>query len=147
MANGNINCKDINPNEPDFRNPKSILAAILGLFKLPTSIQLPFPSPLILASKGTRPGLSPSKIASRIIQRQSEAGIPVGTLPSGKVSPSEIMERIRVEEITKAIVSEMAIDVAMQPGTVLQATGSSAGGPVQSVGTIVGVATGSALAR
>jgi hypothetical protein len=57
------------------------------------------------------------------------------------------MERIRVEEITKAIVSEMAIDVAMQPGTVLQATGGNAGGPVQSVGTIVGVATGSALAR
>jgi hypothetical protein len=142
-----MNCKDINPNEPDFRNPRSILAAILGLFKLPTSIQLPFPSPLILASKGARPGLSPSKIASRIIQRQSEAGIPGGPLPSGKVSPSEIMERIRAEEIIKAITSEMAIDVALQPGTLLQGTGGNAGGPVQVVGTIVGVGIGSALAR
>lgn len=147
MANENLNCKDVNPNEPDFRNPNSILAAILGLFKLPTNIQLPFPSALILASKGTRPGLSPSKIASRIIQRQSEAGVSVGPLPSGKVSPSEIMERIRVEEITKAIVSEMAIDVAIQPGTLLQATGGNAGGPIQVIGTTLGVAIGSAMAR
>ena len=143
----NINCRDIDPKNPDFRNPKSILAAILGLFTVPPSISTPFPSPLILASKGTRPGLSPSKIASRIIQRQAEAGIPVGPLPSGKLSPGEVMEKIRAEEIVNAIVTEMALDVAIQPGTVIQGTGGNAGGPVQVVGTIVGVSTGSGMAR
>jgi hypothetical protein len=147
MSKPEINCQDINPLKPNFRNPRSVLTSLLALFKLPTTPQTPFPSPLILASKYTRPGLSPSKIASRIIQRQSEAGIPVGPLPSGAVSPSEIMERIRMEEVVKAITTEMALDVAIQPGTLLTGTGGNAGGPVQILGQIVGVASGSALAR
>ena len=104
------------------------------------------PTPLILASTA-RPGLSPSKVAARIIQRQADAGIPVGPLPSGKVSPAEIMERIRMEEIIGAITSEMVIDVAIKPGTVIQGTGGNAGGPVQVAGSIVGIASGNATAR
>jgi hypothetical protein len=57
------------------------------------------PTPLILIGGQTRPGLSATKIASTIIQRKSEAGLPIGALPSGGVSPDEIMERIRIEEI------------------------------------------------
>jgi hypothetical protein len=140
-------CKDINPNVPDFKNPKSILTSLLSLFKIPPTIPSQMPSPLILASQNTRPGLSPTKIASRIIQRQAEAGLPVGPLPSGKVSPKEIMEKIRVDEITKAIVTEMALDVAIQPGTTIQGTGSNGGGPVTVLGTIVGIATGAGTAR
>jgi hypothetical protein len=142
-----INCREINPENPDFRSPKSILAGILNLFKLPNIVSLPMASGLILSSKYTRPGLNPSKIASRIIQRQSEAGIPTGRLPNGQVSPGEIMEIIRAEEIVNAIVTEMAVDVAIQPGTAIQGTGGNAGGPVQVVGTILGIATGAATAR
>ena len=142
-----VNCREINPENPDFRSPTSVLSAILNLFKLPNIVSSSLPSPLILASKATRPGLNPSKIASRIIQRQSEAGIPIGRLPSGQVSPGEIMEIIRCEEIVNAIVTEMAVDVAIQPGTAIQGTGGNVGGPVQVLGTIVGVATGAATAR
>ena len=137
-------CKEINPNQTDFKNPKSILSSILNLFKIPTSRSQSMPTPLILASTA-RPGLSPSKVAARIIQRQAEAGIPVGPLPSGEISPDEIMERIRVEEIIKAITTEAVMDVAIKPGTVIQGTGGNAGGPVQVAGTVVGIAAGTQL--
>lgn len=139
-------CKEINPNNTDFKNPKSILNSILNLFKLPTARSRSMPTPLILASNA-RPGLSPTEIAARIIQRQAEAGIPVGPLPSGEISPDEIMERIRVEEIITAITTKAIIDVAIKPGTVIQGTGGNAGGPVQVAGTVLGIAAGNAVMR
>lgn len=140
-------CKETNPNQTDFKNPNSILKSLLGLFKIPNkSLSQAMPSALILASTA-RPGLSPSKIAARIIQRQAEAGIPVGPLPSGEISPDEIMEKIRVEEMINAITSEMVVDVAIKPGTALQGTGGNAGGPVQVAGTVIGIASGNATAR
>jgi len=139
-------CKEVSPTNTDFKNPKSILASLLNLFKLPPTKSQGMPSPLILASTA-RPGLSPSKIAARIIQRQAEAGIPVGPLPSGEISPDEIMERIRVEEMINVITTEMVTDVAIQPGTVIQGTGGNAGGPVQVAGTIIGIAKGNAVVR
>ena len=139
-------CKEVNPNKTDFKNPKSILSSLLNLFKLPTARSQSMPTPLILASTA-RPGLSPSKVAARIIQRQAEAGIPVGPLPSGEISPDEIMERIRVEEIIKAITTEAVVDVAIKPGTVIQGTGGNAGGPVQVAGTVIGIASGNAVVR
>lgn len=139
-------CKETNPNNTDFKNPKSILNSILNLFKLPTARSRSMPTPLILASNA-RPGLSPTEIAARIIQRQAEAGIPVGPLPSGEISPDEIMERIRVEEIITAITTKAIIDVAIKPGTVIQGTGGNAGGPVQVAGTVLGIAAGNAVMR
>jgi len=139
-------CKEVNPNNTDFKNPKSILNSLLKLFKLPPSRSQGMPTPLILASTA-RPGLSPTKIAARIIQRQAEAGIPVGPLPSGETSPDEIMERIRVEEIINAITTEAVVDVAIKPGTVIQGTGGNAGGPVQVAGTVLGIAAGNAVMR
>jgi hypothetical protein len=137
-------CLDTTPKgEINFKNHKSILNGLLNLFKIPMSTSQTMPSPLILATKA-KPGMSPSQIASRIIKRQSEAGLPVGPLPSGKTSSAEIMERIRMEEIVKALTSEARIDVAIRPGTALQATGGNAGGPIQVVGTVLGIAGGNA---
>tara|TARA_R110002020_G_scaffold10955_4_gene41539 strand:+ start:1505 stop:1921 length:417 start_codon:yes stop_codon:yes gene_type:complete len=127
----------------DFKNYKSILSGLLNLFKVPTTTSQKMPPPIILATS-SRPGMSPTQIAARIIQRQSEAGIPVGPLPSGQISPAEIMERIRIEEIVNSLTSEARIDVAILPGTALQGTGGNAGGPVQIVGTTLGIGTGNA---
>jgi len=129
--------------EVDFTKYQSILSGLISLFKIPQVSSQSMPTPIVLASE-LRPGLSPSLIASRIIERQSEAGIPVGALPSGKPSPDEIMEKIRIEEIIKALTSEAKIDVAIRPGTTLQATGGNAGGPIQVFGTTLGIATGNA---
>ena len=127
----------------DFGSLDSILAGFDKLLKLqtagsPTSI----PSPLIIVGAKTRSGLSPTAIASRIISRKNEAGLPIGVLPSGGVAPDEIMERIRVEEIIKAILEESIITVAIPPGTTISAAGASAAGPVTVVGSTIKLTTG-----
>jgi len=122
-------------------NFNSIDAIIGGFTKVlslssvgsPTSV----PTPLILVGVPLRSGLSPTKIASNIIARKSEAGLPVGALPSGSVNPDEIMERIRIEEIVKAIQQDMIISVAIPPGITLTAAGVSAAGPVSVFGSTI----------
>ena len=84
-----------------------------------------------------RSGLSPIKIASRIIARKGEAGLSVGVLPSGAVNPDEIMERIRMEELINALQQEAIISVAIPPGISLTATGISPTGPVSVFGSTI----------
>ena len=107
----------------------------------------PVPTPLILIGVARRSGLSPTKIASRIIARKSEAGLPVGVLPSGGVSPDEIMERIRIEEIVKAIQQDMVITVAIPPGITVTAAGISPTGPVSVFGSTIYYAKGYGVAQ
>jgi hypothetical protein len=129
-----LGCEDIGPKITNFKQPKSILSALLALFRVPTSVQTPTPKALILASKG-RPGLSPKMMASRVIQRQAEAGLNVGPLGTGQINASEIMERIRMEEIVGAISTEMKIELAITPGGKSAVTGTA--GPIPVVGTAV----------
>ncbi len=143
MAALQDNCGQENPGEINFKSARSVLNGLLSLFRVPNTRTQTLPPVLILATEA-RPGLSPTAIASRIVQRKSEAGIPVGPLEGGEVAPDEIMERIRVEEIVKALTSEARVNVAMRPGTIIQGTGANAGGPVQVVGTVVGIAQGNA---
>jgi hypothetical protein len=97
----------------------------------------PVPVPLILVGVPKRSGLSPIKIASKIISRKSEAGLPVGALPSGGASPDEIMERIRIEEIIKAFQEDALITVGIPPGLTITAAGLSPAGPVSVVGSSI----------
>ena len=90
----------------------------------------PIPVVLMLIGVPQRSGLSPTKIAARIIARKSEAGIPVGTLPSGEVAPDEIMETIRMEELIYALQQESVISVAIPMGIPITAAGTSPAGPV-----------------
>jgi hypothetical protein len=98
---------------------------------------LPLPPTLVKIGGSNRPGLSPSTIASRIISRQNEAGVIGGALPNGGDNLSEKMERIRIEEIVNAIITEMRIDVTIPMGVPLQATGGNAGGPIVVVGSTI----------
>jgi len=120
----------------------SSIDAIIGGFGKILSLSTlggppPIPSVLILVGVPTRPGLSPTKIASRIIARKSEAGLPVGVLPSGVSSPDEIMERIRVEEIIRGLQQDALITVAVPPGITLTAAGISPAGPVSVFGSTI----------
>lgn len=122
----------------DFNNIDAIVAGFdkvlqLGSIGGPPAV----PTPLILVGVPLRAGLSPTKIASRIIARKSEAGLPVGALPSGGNSPDEIMERIRIEEIIKALQQEAIISVAIPPGITLSAAGISPTGPVTVFGSTI----------
>ena len=132
----------------DFSNIDAIIGGFTKVLNL-SSIggPPPVPTPLILVGVPLRAGLSPTKIASRIIARKSEAGLPVGALPSGAVNPDEIMERIRIEEIVKAIQQDMIISVAVPPGITLTAAGISPTGPVSVFGSTITFTKGYGVAQ
>lgn len=122
----------------DFNNIDSIISGFDKVLKLSSvGASPPIPAPLILIGVPRKSGLSPIKIASKIIARKSEAGLPVGALPSGSVNPDEIMERIRIEEIVKAIQEDASITVAIPPGLTITAAGISPAGPVSVVGSSI----------
>lgn len=122
----------------DFTNIDSIIEGFDKILSLSSvGSPPPVPVPLILVGVPQRTGLSPTKIASRIIARKSEAGLPVGVLPSGSISPDEIMERIRIEEIVNALQQEAIITVAIPPGISLTAAGISPTGPVSVYGSTI----------
>ena len=128
------------------------IEAIIGGFDKVLSLSSvggppPVPTPLMIIGVPLRAGLSPTKIASRIIARKSEAGLPVGALPSGGINPDEIMERIRIEEIVKAIQQDMIISVAVPPGITLTAAGISPTGPVSVFGSTITFTKGYGVAQ
>ena len=127
----------------DFNSVESIISGFDKVLSLSTLGGPPsVPVMLILVGVPRRPGLSAIKIASRIISRKSEAGLPVGALPSGGSSPDEIMERIRIEEIIKAFQQEALITVAIPPGITITAAGISPTGPVSVFGSTIYYARG-----
>ena len=127
----------------DFNSINDIIGGFNKVLKLSSVGGLPpIPTPLILIGVPKRSGLSSIKIASRIIARKSEAGLPVGVLPSGGVAPDEIMERIRAEEYIKAFQQDAVITVAIPPGITLSAAGISPTGPVSVFGSTIYYAKG-----
>ena len=108
---------------------KTIIAILKGSLSSNTPLQT-IPTATILAGAPFREGLSSIDIASKIIQRKKDLGIPLGPLPSGGDNLDLMMETIRVEEITNAILTKMRIEGAIAPGTPITATGGNAGGPI-----------------
>jgi hypothetical protein len=122
----------------NFGNIDSIISAFSTVLRVPTfGIPTTVPIPLLLLGAARKTGLSPTKIASRIITRKSEAGIPVGALESGGVAPDEIMERIRVQELIRAFQTEGALTVVIPPGQALTAAGTGPTGPVTVFGATI----------
>jgi hypothetical protein len=127
----------------NFVNIESIIEGFQKILSIQTiGSPTKVPSPLVLVGSPLRPGLSPTKIASRIIARKSEAGLPVGVLPSGGVAPDELMERIRIEEIIKGLQQDALLTVVIPPGTTLTAAGTSPSGPVTVFGSTITITTG-----
>jgi hypothetical protein len=127
----------------DYSNIESVIEGFQKILSLQTiGTPTPVPTIAILTGVPQKSGLSPSKIASRIIARKSEAGIPVGALPSGGVAPDELMERIRIEEIIRALQEDALISVAIPPGITLTAAGASPSGPVTVFGSTITLTKG-----
>jgi len=100
----------------DYSNIDSIISGFDRILSLSSvGSPPPIPTPMILVGVPKRGGLSAIKIATRIISRKSEAGLPVGPLPNGNTNPDEIMERIRIEEIIRALQEDAIISVAIPP--------------------------------
>lgn len=132
--------------EINFNSLESVLSGLFNLLRIDTGgVPTTVPAPLILAGAGARGGLSATKVANRIISRRGEAGLPVGALPNGDVSNEERLERIRVEEILKAIQEDANIQVVIPPGQSLTGVGGNAGGPVTIVGSTTFYTRGNAV--
>jgi len=122
----------------DFKNISSVIGGFDKILRLSSvGVGLPVPVPLILLGVPRRSGLSPTKIASKIIARKAEAGLPVGALPSGAINPEEKMWRIAVEEIIKGFQQDALITVGIPPGLTITAAGISPTGPVTVVGASI----------
>ena len=76
------------------------------------------PALFLYAGAISRPGLSAMTLASRIIQRQSEAGAPYGAAADGTANIAEAMERIRAEEIVRAIKMDSLVEITIPIGGV-----------------------------
>lgn len=129
----------------DYGNIETLIDGINRILNINTNSVSTVPTPLILTGVSNRSGLSAIKIASRIIARKSEAGLSVGILATGEVAPDEIMERIRVEEIIKALQEEAIILVAIPAGITLQASGTSPSGPVTVLGSTINISGGKGI--
>lgn len=107
------------------------------------------PAALLVCGAIKRPGLSATLIAANIIRRYAEAGIPTdSTLPDGSPSIARIMERIRIEEIVKAIKTDAKIEVGLPVGSIqIQGTGANAGGPVEILGFNINPVHGDGVVR
>lgn len=120
-----------------------------GISKVLEKVRVPFtyiPATILVCSSIKRPGLSAMLIASNIIKRQSEAGAPFGPAADGSANVAEAMERIRVEEMVKALKMDARIQVGIPIGGIqIQATGANAGGPVASVGFNINNAHGDGI--
>lgn len=99
----------------------------------------------ILLAK-TRPGMSSELISSSIISRFEEAGIPKGPLVGGAPNVMENYTKIIAEEFVSAIQEDMRVDVAVDTGITVQASGGNAGGPVVAVGASIAPHTGTGVA-
>lgn len=127
----------------------NVLNTLKAAFKVPQQPVTPLPPPLIVSGGNLRPGLSSRDIASKIIERQSEAGAPNGpAIYQSTNNVSEAMERVRVEEIVNAILTQSKVDVALPPGIPVSTVGvGNIGGPVTSQGATTQIATGNGIIR
>ena len=101
--------------------------------------------PEILLAKA-RPGLSPEVISSSVISRFPEAGIPTGPLVGGATNVMENLMKVLCEELVSAIQSDMRVDIAIDAGATVTASGGNAGGPVVCVGATVAPHSGVGVA-
>ena len=132
----------------DFNSVDSIIGGFMKILSLsniggPPSI----PAILILVGVPQRPGLSAIKMANNVIAKKSDAGLPVGALPSGAIAPDEMMERFRMEEIVRAIHEDLLITVVIPPGITLNASGIGPTGPVTVFGSTIYYAKGYGVAQ
>jgi len=111
--------------------------------------RLPVPRlylPQIIFAK-SRAGMSSELLASSMISRFGEIGIPTGTIEDGTNNVMEAFVKAFSEEIVDHIQSQCRIDLAVDTGIKVQASGGNAGGPVTAIGASIAPHTGIGVPR
>ena len=120
-----------------------VLKLILAAFSLPQQPAQTVPPQLIFLGAKMRPGLSAKNLASRIISRQSEAGLIAGDVFADGANTHEAMEVIRMEEIINSLVTEARINATVDPGVQVTTIGTgNLGIPVISQGATTNIGIG-----
>jgi len=107
----------------------TIALLLKNAFKTP-KIKPPVTKEEILIGTKTREGLSAIRMASKIIERKKELGIPTTPLESGGVNLDLQMEVARCETIIDEFLTHARVEAAFPPGVPVTATGGNAGGPI-----------------
>lgn len=140
--------KSESPLDTGLESMQNVIDVILGAFKAPKPPVSPLPPPLLLIGGTQRPGITSSEIASRIISRQSEAGLIVGDVFEDGPNTAEAMELIRIEEIINSLLTEAKIEIVIPPGVQVMTTGTgNLGAPVISMGATTNIAVGYGVIR
>jgi len=127
---------------------KSVIDIISATFKISKPPIQPLPPPLLLIGGVRRAGITASEIASRIIARQSEAGLIVGDVFEDGPNTAESMELIRIQEIIDSLLTEAKIEIVIPPGIQVMTVGSgNLGAPVVSKGATTNIAVGYGVIR
>lgn len=147
-----MSCKNTSKKAPssglDINSITGVLNLILAAFNIPSPSISALPPPLIMSGAKLRPGLSASKIASRIISRQSDAGLQVGDVFGDGPNTSEAMELIRVQELINAFQTEAKVDIVIPSGTAVSVVGvGNMGAPVVSQGATTAMGVGDGIVR
>ena len=125
-----------------------LLDTILSAFAIPDEPVTPLPPPLILVGSALRPGLSTEKILSKIISRQSEAGLPVGDVFADGPNTSEAMLLIIIDEIINALLNDSVVNVVIPLGVAVSTVGvGNLGAPVLSQGATTSLGIGNGIIR
>ena len=144
-ASSNPSMNESKDNSFNFSSISGVLNILLSLFKIPEPPIEPLPPPLIMVG---RPGLSSKAIASRVISRQSEAGLPVGNVFADGPNITESMTVILIDEIINALLTESVVNVVIPPGIAVTTVGvGNMGAPVVSQGVTVMMGIGNGIIR
>jgi hypothetical protein len=147
MSCANTNKKTSTTSGFNLNSISGVLNIILTAFAIPDKPVAPLPPPLILIGSKLRPGMSSSAIKSRIIARQSEAGLPVGNVFADGPNTHEAMISIITDEFVNSIQTEAVVNVVLPPGISVSTVGVAAGVPVVSQGATTGMAVGNGIIR
>ena len=110
---------------------KTIAQSIKSAFSTARPPAPSIPPQLLLCEAVNRPGLSAIAMASAIIARLPEAGIPTGVNPDGSENVNNKFIKIMCEEIVREIQNSARVDCSIKPGAIMAVgTGGNAGGPV-----------------
>lgn len=140
--------KSEQPIDVGLESIQNVIDVILGVFKAPKPPVTPLPPPLLLIGGTQRPGVTASEVASRIISRQSEAGLIVGDVFEDGPNTAEAMELIRIEEIINSLLTEAKIEIVIPPGVQVMTVGTgNLGAPVVSMGATTNIAVGYGVIR
>ena len=95
----------------------------------------PIPTIPLQMEAEQRPGLSATVLASKIIARLPDIGIPTDLNPDGSENIINGFVNVMCEEFVDAIKNDSLIMAAIPIGSInITATGGNAGGPVECVG-------------